>query len=331
MKDLQMVSLRFLTTAFCGLLLAFSVIPVHADERGGLGEFAEHDHQPIRVQSRPVIERLPVKVIEPVDLKISAAGQIFVADKAAEVVFRIDPDGTVNLAVERLSNIRRIQLDAAGSLYVLTAVPGESSIYQITPAGTQIRLCSVPATCGAFVRDSVGTQFVSVSDSGRILSISEEGLSSELSQLSGTVVDLVLNAADQLEALMADGQVLHVDHSGAANFSGFAPRGALRLTSLTDGTLMALSPTIGGQSQIVDISRTAAPPGEFRLIAKIPVGTQAAGFDSLGNLCLANPDLRAVTKVTSRFIIPCPHCGRPTHMIFSIDREPIQNQVSGKF
>jgi hypothetical protein len=51
-------------------------------------------------------------------------------------------------------------------------------------------------------------------------------------------------------------------------------------------------------------------------LALVPEGTEAAGMDRLGNFCLANPDLRAVTKVTSRFMIPCPHCGQQTLMIF---------------
>ncbi|MFM7164923.1 MAG: hypothetical protein ACKO3T_06710, partial [Planctomycetaceae bacterium] len=90
-----------------------------ASDQGSLNALVTHRHEPIVVRSKPVIERLPVKVIQPVDLQVSSDGRIFVADAQAGCVFRLDPDGQVSLAARDLAGIRRIRLDADGSLYVL--------------------------------------------------------------------------------------------------------------------------------------------------------------------------------------------------------------------
>jgi hypothetical protein len=68
--------------------------------------------------------------------------------------------------------------------------------------------------------------------------------------------------------------------------------------------------------------------GQVPSVAFVPEGTRAAGFDSLGNLLLANPDLRAITRVTSRFQVPCPHCRQPTLMIFDAEA---RTERSGSF
>ena len=51
---------------------------------GDLNELAVHPHAPLVVRSRPVIERLPVQVIEPVDLQVGHSGHIYVADAGAQ-------------------------------------------------------------------------------------------------------------------------------------------------------------------------------------------------------------------------------------------------------
>ena len=54
-----------------------------AGDQSSLTALTTHRHDPIVVRSKPVIERLPVKVIQPVDLKVSADGRILVADAQA--------------------------------------------------------------------------------------------------------------------------------------------------------------------------------------------------------------------------------------------------------
>jgi hypothetical protein len=298
-------------------------VPAFADEPALTG-VAEHVHQPVIVQSRPVIERLPVKVVEPVDLKLSPDGAVFVADRKAECVFRIDRTGAVSLAAEKLPGLQRIQLHSDGSLFLLCSTDSQSGLHQVTASGRQIYLQAFPFAADAFAVNSLGTTYVSHSTSGRIMSVSSEGAVSELVRMTMPVTDLVLNAAEQLEALLPSGQVVRVSDEGQVVSTGTAPGGSTRLTSLQDGKMLAILPAADGPSTIVEISRGAQPPVDFVVVAKIPAGTRAAGFDALGNLCLANPDLRAVTKVTSQFEIPCPHCGRPTRLIFRSE-QPVRN------
>ena len=143
--------------------------------------------------------------------------------------------------------------------------------------------------------------------------------------------DLVLNAGGQTEALLTSGELVHIAASGEVTASGFAPPGSSRLMLQPDGSMLVLSKRTNGQTNLVSISRGATRPDEFSTFATVPEGTQAVGFDALGNLCLANPDLRAITKVTSHFSIPCPHCGRATEMIFRKDPEPVGEPSTRRF
>ncbi len=315
----------------CGSALIVAPSGAAADDGAPLGAIANHDHDPIHVRSKPVIERLPVKVIEPVDLKISSRGRIFVADRKAECVFRLDEYGATSLPVRDVANIQRIHVDADESLYVLTSTGGESSLHQVTASGQHVVLATLAFPATAFVRDTVGHFVVAAKDSGRLLSVSPEGVVAEHAELIQPAVDLAINAGGQVEALLTSGHITTVAADGRASLSGFAPIGATRLMTLADGSLLALSGIAGDRSQIVSVSRSEDRPERFDMIAHAPAGTRAVGFDAMGNLCLANPDLRAVTKVTSQFSIPCPHCGKPTRMIFSTDAEPAEGMTSRSF
>ncbi len=313
-----------------GSLLSFGTTSVAGDPPS-LGAIRNHDHAPILVQSRPVIERLPVKVISPVDLQISKTGHIFVADDAANCVFRLEADGEVSLPVQSLSNIRRIQLDADGNLYTLTSDSRESQIRMVNPVGQSVLLYDLKFDANAFVRDAAGQFAVTSRDTNRVVLISNTGEITELTRLYQPVSDLVLNAGGQTEALLTSGEMVHISASGEVTASGFAPAGSSRLMLQPDGSILVLSKRSNGQTNLVSISRDATRPKEFSTFASVPEGTQAVGFDSLGNLCLANPDLRAITKVTSHFSIPCPHCGRATEMIFRKDPEPADGAVTRRF
>lgn len=293
-----------------------------SDDAGGLGALAQHDHKPIVVQSKPVIERLPVKVIDPVDLVICDEGNIFVADRKAECVFRLDQRGSVSLMVEQLPNIQRIQTDVDGSLYVLTSTGGESSLHQVTGTGHQVVLETFSFPSTSFVRDETGNFTLSVSNSGRLVDLAADGEITERATLTQRALDLTLNAGGQLEALLPSGHVVLISHEGEIAASGFAEIGSTRLASLKDGALLCLANTGTGRLQVARVSRSEERPNQFEVVATVPSGTKSVGFDAMGNLCLANADLRAVTKVTSQFEIPCPHCGKATRMIFRTEPDP---------
>ncbi len=296
-----------------------------AEEPPSLGAMKHHDHAPIIVQSRPVIERLPVKVIEPVDLRIGKNGHIFVADRGAKCVFRLDSDGEVSVPVADVSNIQRIQVDADDNLYVLTSNSRESQIQLVNPIGQSAVLHDLTFAATSFVRDTIGQFVVASRDTNRIVVITTEGDITELTRIYQPVSDLMLNAGGQTEALLGSGEIVHIAASGEVTPSGFAPPGSSRLMLQPDGSMLVLAGRSDGHAQLTSVSRDQVRPEEFLAFASVPEGTQAVGFDALGNLCLANPDLRAITRVTSHFRIPCPHCGRPTEMIFRKDVESVGN------
>ena len=318
-----------LTVCCSGLVV--SPICVMADDVAPLGAIAHHEHDLIRVRSKPVIERLPVKVIEPVDLKISSKGRIFIADRKAECVFRLDEYGATSLPIQNLANIQRIHIDSDESLFVLTSTGGESALHQVTASGQHVVLETFDFPTTTFVRNDVGGVVIAARHSGRLLSMSAEGTLAEFSKLTQPAVDLAINAGGQVEALLSSGQVAMIAADGRVLPTGFAPVGATRLMVLADGSMLALTDIAGERSAICGVSHDKDRPEHFNIVAHAPAGTQAVGFDSLGNLCLANPDLRAVTKVTSHFSIPCPHCGKATRMIFSTDAEPARGMTSRSF
>ena len=315
---------------FIGSILAFYA-PALAQELLPLGAFTNHDHPPIVVQSRPVIERLPVKVIEPVDLKIARSGHVFIADRTAKCVFRLNGDGQVSLPAADVSNLQRIQVDADENLYILTSNAGESQIQMVNPIGQCTVLHDLTFAATSFARDTIGQFIVTSKDPHRIVVISTTGETTELTRVYQPVSDVVLNAGGQTEALLVTGELIHITAGGEVTPSGFAPPGSSRLMLQPDGSMLVLANRSNGHAELVSVSREPVRPEEFVSFASVPEGTKAVGVDLLGNLCLANPDLRAVTKVTGHFRIPCPHCGRSTDMIFQTDPEPITNGDSRSF
>ena len=330
MQPMFIVARTVSSICFIGSMLAFGA-PGRAQELLPLGAVTNHDHAPIVVRSMPVIERLPVKVIEPVDLKIGKSGHVFIADKSAQCVFRLDSNGQVSLPVTNISNIQRIQVDADGNLYVLTSNARESQIQMVNPVGRSTVLHDLTFPATSFARDTIGQFIVTSKDANRIVVISTAGDVTELARVYQPVSDVVLNAGGQPEALLVTGELIHIAASGQVTPSGFAPPGSSRLMLQPDGSMLVLAGRSNGHAELMSVSRDEVRPEEFVIFATVPEGTQAVGFDSLGNLCLANPDLRAITKVTGHFRIPCPHCGRPTDMIFRKDLESITNGESRSF
>jgi hypothetical protein len=288
---------------------------------------AGHSHPPLIVRSRPVIERLPVQVIQPIDLQVSRSGNIFVADSGANCIFRLDQFSAVSLHAQNLPGIRRICLDANESLYVLTSGTGESAILQITPEGRLISLHTLPVPAHSFAR--VGTSEWLATDGRHLWQINADSERTLLFKSPTAVLDLCTDPGGGNSALLSDGRVLQIGLDGDSRIAGFAPPDSQRLICQTDGRLMVLAeasaPARPGSSQLPIgiyplVTNNADSPAAA--IAHLPDGTLAAGFDALGNLCLANPQLRAVTKVTSRFRIPCPHCQESVLMIFDASVVP---------
>jgi hypothetical protein len=315
---------------FLGTVLIAGTL-TQAQEPIALGAVTNHDHAPIVVKSRPVIERLPVKVIQPVDLRVGKSGRVFVVDRIAKCVFRLDLDGTVSLPLADVSGLQRIQIDSDENLYALTSNSGESQIQMVNPMGQSTVLHELTFSATSFARDSIG-QFVVVSgDTDRIVLISSTGDVLELARIHQPVADVVLNAGGQTEALLKSGEVIHISADGEVTPSGFAHPDPHACWF----SLMAHSSCSPVEAMIrCNWSRCLECKLARRNSSHSPRSRRelrAVGFDMLGNLCLANPELRAITKVTSHFRIPCPHCGRATEMVFHNEAEALTESVSRNF
>ena len=281
-----------------------------------LGALESHPHDPIVVRSRPVIERLPVSVVEPTDIQTTPGGDLLIADRKAQTVIRLSETGESSIVSRDHAGVHRLHTDRDDNVFVLSVSGNSSQIEQITPEGKHVPLCSLPFAAVAFTRDSVGEMIVARSN-GDLWRVTSENAVSRFARLRTGVIDMALSSTEQLELLTAGGRVLLVTADGQVNAEKYAPTNATRLFALPEGNLATLCPSAGTRPLIARVS--LEPVTSPAVFAYVPVGTVSVAFDTLGNLSLANPDLRAVTQVTSRFRVPCPHCSREVDMIFSTD------------
>ena len=289
----------------------------NSSHSSGFGVLEKHDHEAIIVKSKPVVERIPINVIEPVDIRVTFDHKIMVADSRANAVFRIGANGEAELAATNMSGLVRLVVDGSGSTFALTQASASGEIHEITPSGYIARVFSVPFSPGGFSRDAIGNFLMVASNSRRIGILDANGIYQELDALPEPAVDVATNSADQFHVLLKSGRVVHVNLGGHGAVVGFASPNATRLFKLPAGRMASLNMTNDRKAVIQSVQGAAdeAP----HVFAKVPYGTTAVAFDELGNLCLCNPDLRAVTKVTTTFMIDCPHCDRPVRMIFSVN------------
>lgn len=285
--------------------------------RSEIGDLEVHDHSPVFIRSRPVIERLPVHVVDPADLCITVEGIVYIADRRAGVVIRLQPDGVADLIVGNLPDISRILIDTDGRLYVLTATAGSGRVSCILPSGLISEVCRVDFAPVGFARDETGAMIIS-SASGRTILVDASGDQTELATVSESIHDLVLTASDQIHVLLASGRVVYLGRDGSSSTAGFAPHMATRLFASPDGKLAALHQAADNRKMVTLVADRGGQPVS-KPFAQVPSGTVAVAFDALGNMCMANPDLRAITKVSSRFSVPCPHCSRPLTLVLTTD------------
>lgn len=294
-----------------------------------------HRHDPIVVRSKPVIERLPVSVIDPVDVTVSRAGSIYVADAKAQTVFRIASDGLVDTPLRDATGLTRLCLDQDNHLYVLLRESRNSRVLQITPNGLSVELASIPFEATSMARLASGEILLASRTSQELIMISTDATHQVLATLPETIIDVAVSSSEQIHVLHGSGLVSYVSLDGNATASGKVPADCRRLFSLPEGEMAALSTSTGSKGEIILIERpvddqSANKPASDqskasvedsvispRVYSTVPSGTQAVAFDDLGNMSLVNPELRAVTRVTTTLMIPCPHCGRPTRLILS--------------
>ena len=298
-----------MTMRVCQILLATLALymPAVADDAA-----SDHEHQPLVVRSRPVIERLPVRVIDPIDVVVNEFGDTLVADAVGKVLFRIDADGDTTILGKQLHGIARVADSRVFGVHVLLAGKDSGRIVRMSEAGFESEFAFQPAGLGA---DSIGNLWTANAATGDVIKIDFAGKQKVVTRLSESVKDV---AADRLGAivLLKSGKLVSVIDSETTKTIGYVPRSASRLKLRKTGDVIALAEDENGRTMLV---RPTAEQQKVNRFAATPQGTSAFAFDNLGNLTLANPDLRAITRVTSHFSVPCPHCGQMVPMEFLPD------------
>lgn len=276
---------------------------------------ADHVHAPIVVRSRPVIERLPLKVIQPVDIAATATGELFVADREGEAVFRIDASKRADVMSRDLKDLSRVAPHRLG-IFCLTSNGRTGSVVQLTENGFQSQPVYLNFQPAGLATDEAGDVFIGNARRSEVIrmQMTENGWRRDVIQISEPVKDLRADGSDNIVVLLRSGKVISLSTSGRSDVLGFVPESASRLSVHPEHGVMAVG--LDDSLKTCLFRPTKESAGRFRF-ASLPEGTVAVTFDRLGNLASANPDLRAITQVTSRFQIPCPHCGEQVPMILS--------------
>lgn len=275
-----------------------------------------HEHRPITVRSRPVIERLPLRVIDPVDVTVTSFGDTLVIDRVGKMLFAVDSTGNTSLLGKDFENLSRVVDSPVLGAHVLATTSGSSRIFRCLDSGTQAEVAYLNFEACGLAADSVGHLLTANRRTGEIFRIDSDGLQTQVARTSESVKDLTTDALGNAIVLLSSGKVVSIGTDGSSSTIGFVPVQATRIRVSPDKFVIAIMDHNDQRPMLVKATQYRDNVDHF---ATVPEGTTAFAFDVLGNLTLANPDLRAVTRVTSRFSVPCPHCGLPVPMIFSPD------------
>ena len=312
------ISTRFLTL-FC--LIALTRVAI-------CDEGTNHVHEPMTVRSRPVIERVPLKVIDPVDVVITESGSTLVADRVGKVVFLVDSLQEASVLSRNLNGLSRLSDSRMMGIHILLVENGAGRVIRITETGFQSEFIELPFTPAGLAVDEVGNLWTSHATAGKVVQFDSSGERKFDLSLSEPVKDLALGLNGSAVVLLNSGKLVTVFPNETSQPSGFVPATAQRLCFHPDGFAVALTNDSRGNTSLVKATETRREADRF---AGIIAGTSAFAFDRLGNLTLANPDLRAITRVTSHFEVPCPHCGTMVPMTLSPDAPAAENATRRSF
>ncbi|MEP3481193.1 MAG: hypothetical protein ABJZ55_18280 [Fuerstiella sp.] len=287
---------------------------------GQCDDAAECRHQTIVVRSRPVIERLPLKVIDPIDVVITKFGATVVAERQAGIVFLLSEDGQTSILAQDQVGLSRVANSGVTGLHSLCSRKSSSTIHRITDSGFASEFAELPFKAAGLAAGEAGGIWTTNSTTAEIIYINAAGQRKTVKRLNERIIDIT--ADDQGAYVLKDsGEIISVGSDGSSLRIGYVSNGKgsqanSRIQLRPDHQVVALTKAADGSATLQE---PQAKEGEGRPVGKVPTGTQAFAFDALGNLTLANPDLRALTRVTSHFTVPCPHCGKPVPMTLSPD------------
>ncbi|MCA9048872.1 MAG: hypothetical protein KDA89_09105 [Planctomycetaceae bacterium] len=281
----------------------------------------EHQHTPLVVRSRPVIERLPARVVDPCDVALTLHGDTLVADRAGRLVLSIDQFGETHLVARNLNHVSRLA-DSPLGVHLLLNDGGSSRIVRCLDNGVIGDVAHLPFDAVGFGADIVGNLLTADRRSGQIWRIHSDGQPEVIGQVTEPVKDVAVDASGNAVVLLQSGRIETMQTDGGSVVAGYVSREATRIRIHPQRFVVALVPDPGHRAALMRPTENR-DDDELRY-AVVPAGTQAFAFDTLGNLTLASTDLRAVTRVTSCFRVPCPHCGQQIPMTLSPDAPPTE-------
>ena len=156
---------KIVTRRVCHILLAAAMTSsLLSGSRGRAEEAVPHQHKPIIVRSRPVIERLPLRVIQPVDVAIAEFGMTVVADQVGQIVFRIDADGETSVLAEKLKGLSRIADSRTLGTHVLVVASRSGRIVRFTDNGFETDVAEFSFAPTGLGVDSAGNLWTTRAD-----------------------------------------------------------------------------------------------------------------------------------------------------------------------
>jgi streptogramin lyase/tetratricopeptide (TPR) repeat protein len=234
-----------------------------------------------------------VDLNNPTALAFDHSGNLFVADHAAQTIFKVTPDGTRSVFVTgvRLSDGNGLACDAADNLFVLSP-SGEyhvgGTILKFSPDGTRSTFATGVGLPYSLAIDPSGNLFVSDWDTGSIYKFTPKG---EKSTFATTEIAAKILACDQAGNLFAGIPLKH-------SIFKYEP-GGVKSDFATGITTHVLAVDKAGNVFVGDTGNTIfkfTPTGAKSDFAKVTNSPRSFGFDASGNLFVVESFSRAISK-----------------------------------
>ena len=261
-----------------------------------------------------------VDLNSPTALAFDHSGNLFVADHAAQTIFKLTPDGirSVFVAGIRLSEGNGLACDAVDNLFVLSP-SGEyhvgGTILKFSSDGTRSTFATDLGLPYSLAIDPSGNLFVSDWDTGSIYKLTPKG---EKSTFATTEIAAKILACDQAGNLFAGVPLKHsiFKYELGGGKSDFA----------TGITTYALAVDKVGNVYVSDTGPTIfkfTPTGVKSDFAEVTTSPRSFAFDASGNLFVAESFSGAISKFAPD----------GTHSVFLAGRpapEPEEEAESGE-
>ncbi len=268
-----------------------------------------HSHETIRIESAPIINRIPIPARQIRRVHREADGSLLVIEWESGTLFRVLSDGGLERLATSLNQPSDIAVDGLGNIYVseyAAGLEGDGAIVRIDPMGRLERLHTDLDAPSALELDLLGNLIYAEYTSGQVVRLSPSGsrhvLATNLDAPSALAVDrsgaiyVTCSNAGFLLRIEADGtQTRLLENLKLPSDVQYDGGRLLVITNFGDGSLTAW-----------DIADQRSTP-----FSAVPRGTIAMCFCEDGNFVLAHWEFNFLMKITRTLSLKCPHCGKP--------------------